>query len=171
MSIKNRVDDALVLWNAGRKEGAWVLALVAAAATARKRYPRPMKDNESFKAFIRDITLTLVYGKPAGENRPAVLFGDSLLEDIIYKDMRCKFVHEAEIEGTVVLDECRLVNGGTTGTMRVGGGGKPHGFPDFWALHLLKAVREALENRELFSGPASGPRGERVGGEGGDSLG
>lgn len=152
MSIKSRVEDAMVLWNAGRKEGAWVLALVAAAATSRKRYPKPQikTDREAFTAFIRDITMTLVYGKPASDKRPAVVFGDVLLEEIIYKDMRCKLVHEGEIEETVVLDEYRLVDGNMTATMRVGGNGKPHEFPDFWALHLLKAVREAPENRELF---------------------
>lgn len=152
MSIRSRVEDAMVLWNAGRKEGAWVLALVAAAATARKRYPRPLKDNESFKKFIRDITTTLVYGKPASEKRPAVMFGNVLLENIIYTDMRCKLIHEGEIEDTIVLDECRLVDGNLLGTMRVGGNGKPHELPDFWALHLLKAVREAPENRDLFEG-------------------
>ncbi len=154
MSIKSRVEDAMVLWNAGHKEGAWVLALIAAAATSRKRYPRPEteKDRDAFTKFIRDITMTLVYGKPASEKRPTVIFGDKPLADIIYKDMRNKLIHEGEIEGTVVLDECRLVDGEMTGTMRVGGNGKPHEFPDFWALHLLKAVRESPENRELFEG-------------------
>lgn len=150
MSIKSRVEDAMALWNAGRKEGAWVLALVAAAATARKRYPRPMKDNESFKAFICDISATLIYGQPASDKRPGIFFGGALLEDIIYTDMRCKLVHEGEIEGTVVLNECRFVDGNMTATMRVGGDGKPHEFPDFWALHLLKAVKEAPENHDLF---------------------
>ena len=59
------------------------------------------------------------------------MFGDTLLEDIIYKDMRCKLVHEGEIEGTVVLDQCRLVDGNMTGTMGVGGNGEPHEPPDF----------------------------------------
>lgn len=150
MSFKERVTDAEVLWSQGRKEGAWVLALIAAAATARKRYPKPKTDREAFTAFIRDITMTLVYGESASDKRPAVVFGDALLEDIIYKDMRCKLVHEGEIEGNVVLDECRLVEGNMTGTMRVGGNGKPHELPDFWALHLLKAVREAPENQAIF---------------------
>jgi len=154
MSIKSRVEDAIVMWNAGRKEGAWVFALIAAAATSRKRYPRPIKDNESFKAFIQDITMTLVYGKPASEKRPMVIFGDKPLADIIYQDMRCKLLHEGEIEGTVVLDACKLVDGSMTGTMRVGGNGKPHEFPDFWAINLLKAVREAPENRDQFEEPA-----------------
>jgi hypothetical protein len=45
MSVKARLEDAVILWDRGRKEGAWALVLVAAAATSRKRYPRPMRDN------------------------------------------------------------------------------------------------------------------------------
>ena len=150
MSLKERVEDAVVLWKQGRKQGAWVLTLIAAAATARKRYPRPIRDRESLTSFIHDITPTLIYGKPSVGKQPTIIFGDRPIEEIIYVDMRCKLVHEGEIEGSVVLDELRMVDGSVRGTMRVGGDGKPHEFPDFWALHLLKAVREAPENRDLF---------------------
>ena len=109
-----------------------------------------MHHHNSFTAFIRDITPTLIYGKPSIGKQPMIVFGDKPIEEIIYKDMRCKLVLEGQIEGSGVLDECRLVEGNLTGTMRVGSSDKPHEFPDFWVLHLLKAVREAPENRDLF---------------------
>ncbi len=65
MSIKARIEDAEVLWQHGRKEGAWVLALIAAAATSRKRYPKPIKDNEAFKSFIREVLPTFMVNAEA----------------------------------------------------------------------------------------------------------
>ena len=73
MSIKARIEDAEILWQHGRKEGAWVLALVAAASTSRKRYPRPMKDSQAFKSFIRDVLPTLpVYSTAIDQATPLV---------------------------------------------------------------------------------------------------
>lgn len=64
MSIKARLDDAVVLYENGRKEGALLLILVAVAATSRKRYPeitpsrlytnQTMKDKEAFTLFLKD---------------------------------------------------------------------------------------------------------------------
>jgi hypothetical protein len=39
MSIRARVEDALFLWDKGRLEGAFLNALIAVAATARRIYP------------------------------------------------------------------------------------------------------------------------------------
>lgn len=86
MSIRARIEDADVLRNQGRKEGAWILALVAAAATSRKRYPRPTGDGEAFKSFIRDISGTIV---APGRGVPAVniVFDQTPLEDLLYKQL------------------------------------------------------------------------------------
>ena len=55
MSIRDRLEDALVLCAADRREGAFVQVLIAAAATSRKRYPRnKWDDSESFRNFIYD---------------------------------------------------------------------------------------------------------------------
>jgi len=62
MSIKNRIEDAQLLWKAGRKEGVFVLALIAVAATSRKRYPKPIKDPKAFKQFILDEMGTITGG-------------------------------------------------------------------------------------------------------------
>jgi hypothetical protein len=37
MSIKARLEDAMVLWDQVRKKGAWAMVLVATAATSRRR--------------------------------------------------------------------------------------------------------------------------------------
>ncbi len=55
MSIRSRLEDATILFSAGRREGAFVQVLVAAAATSRKRYKQDEWDDaESFKNFIYD---------------------------------------------------------------------------------------------------------------------
>ena len=43
--IRNRIDDAKLLWESGRLDGAFLNALIAVAATARERYPK-LKDGE-----------------------------------------------------------------------------------------------------------------------------
>jgi hypothetical protein len=43
MSVRERIEDAKLLWNAVRKEGAFVQILIAVASTARKWYPKPPK--------------------------------------------------------------------------------------------------------------------------------
>ena len=148
MSIKARIEDAEVLWQYGRKEGAWVLALVAAAATSRKRYPRPIRDDEAFKSFIRDVLPTLMSGKPLqGAPNPRILFDQTPVEDIVYEHLRCNLVHEGEIAQQVAFSESKIVDGKLQATLAVG---SPNLIPDFWVLHLMKAVKEAPENASEF---------------------
>lgn len=149
MGIRERVEDATVLWQRGRKEGAWVLALIAAAATSRKRYPRPMQDNEAFKAFIRDIMPTLVLGKPVqGAPNPRIVFDQTPVEDIVYEHLRCNLIHEGEVAPQVAFSDSKIVDGELKATLAVG---SPNLIPDFWVLNLIKAVREAPENGHEFT--------------------
>ena len=148
MSIKARIGDAEVLWKQGRREGAWVLALIAAAATSRKRYPRPMKDNEAFKSFIRDVLPTLVHGKQMqGSPHPRIIFDQIPLEDIVYEHLRCNLVHEGEIAAQVASSESKIVDGKLQATLAVG---SPNLIPDFWVFGLMRAVKEAPENTSEF---------------------
>ncbi len=148
MSIKARIEDAEVLWQHGRKEGAWVLALVAAAATSRKRYPRPARDNEAFKSFIRDVLPTLMFGKPSvGIPNPRIVFNQTPVENIVYEHLRCNLVHEGEVAHQVAFSESEIVDGKLQATLAVG---SPNLIPDFWVLHLMKAVKEAPENTSEF---------------------
>lgn len=148
MIIRARVEDAEILWRQGRKEGAWAMALIAAAATSRKRYPRPAKDNEAFKSFIRDVLPTLMYGKSLhGTPNPRIIFDQTPVEDIIYEHLRCNLVHEGEPSPDVAFSESKLIDGKLQAQLAVG---SPNVIPDFWVVHLLKAVREAPENAAEF---------------------
>ncbi len=148
MSIKDRIEEAEILWKQGRKEGAWILTLIAAAATSRKRYPKPVPDNKAFKLFIKSVAPTIVYGKPTPKDFDAqIILGDTPFEDILYEHLRCNLIHEAEISELVTFIESEIIDGNLTATFSVG---KPNRFPDFWVLHLIKAIKEAPENISLF---------------------
>src|SRR5258708_2189152 len=92
VSIKTPIDDAEHLWAHERKEGAWVQALIAAAATARKRYPRPTPDNQAFKLFICDVSHVIMTGRTDGASPTYIRFysdnrGDHRkLEDVFYTE-------------------------------------------------------------------------------------
>jgi len=92
-----RIEDAGVLADAGRFEGALLLLLVAVAATARKRYPRgtlsrkrpkeKMGDREAFTLFLKDEMWRLVREHTdivyfRGRKRP--------IEDFLYEFLRCE---------------------------------------------------------------------------------
>jgi hypothetical protein len=149
MSIKERIEEAELLWQQGRKEGAWAVALIAAAATSRKRYPKPIADPQAFKSFIRDVLPTLMYGQQPlqGTPNPRIIFNQTPVEDIIYEHLRCNLVHEAELSKKVVFSKSVIVDGKLQATLAVG---SPNVIPDFWVLHLIKAVREAPENVAEF---------------------
>jgi hypothetical protein len=148
MSIKARLEDAMILWDQGRKEGAWALVLIAAAATSRKRYPRPMKDNDSFKRFIHDVQGTIVQGEHPSPPMDTIMLAGVPMEDVIYEHMRCNLVHEAELNQRVALSESKVVHGLLGAELRVGAINE---LPDFWVIHLAKAVRLAPENASEFT--------------------
>jgi hypothetical protein len=157
VSIRTRIEDAESLWAHGRKEGAWVQALIAAAATARRRYPRPMRDNESFKKFICDIAGVITSGNVAAPG-PAYFkfYTDNraehrTLEDIFYEELRCNLVHEAELK-EVGFSESRVEDGRLVASLSVPTKG-PATIPDFWVLHLIAAVKAAPENRDHWPVP------------------
>jgi hypothetical protein len=53
MSIKTSIEDADLLFQLGRKEGALLLILKAIAATSSKRYlQKVFGDSEAFKEFV-----------------------------------------------------------------------------------------------------------------------
>lgn len=133
-SIQNRSDDALLLWDNGRHEGAFLTALIAVAATARRRYPK-MKDRESFEQFLKDchsVRLSVEYRGQCQE-----------IEHIFYKWLRCELVHE----GTLPVD-IQFMSEDEPGSMSVRAGGAPeyilkigHG----WFHHMIGAVMNAPE--------------------------
>lgn len=163
MSVRERLEDAVLLWKSGRKTGAWIQVLIAAAATSRARFP-DKGDREAFCAFIREVTPTIFKATAAAipggitihfEN-PA---GGVSLDRILYAHLRCTLVHEAVMPEEVKLCESRLADGRLVGDFS-GGGTKanPLTIPDFFVLNLARAVADAPENAKgcagLFGPPA-----------------
>ena len=88
MSVRARVEDAQLLWTNGRREGAFLTALIAVAATSRKRFPdrKSVTDREAFERFLEaahSVRLSVEY---RGECHP--------IEHVFYKWFRCELVHE-----------------------------------------------------------------------------
>ena len=133
--VHNRIDDAFFLWSSGRREGAFLSALIAVAATARRRYPH-MKDREGFEQFLRDSHSVRIGVEYRGECQQ--------IEHIFYKWLRCQLVHEGGLPVDIQFmtdDEPHL--------MSVRAGGAPeyvlkigHG----WFHHMVSCVTQALEN-------------------------
>ena len=147
MSIRNRLEEAHLLWAADKKEGAFALVLIAAAATSRKRYPRCVKkeDNEAFKQFVRDEMATITGGPDKNVAFPFGGKGKAALEDILYHHLRCHLVHQGAMPETVVFTSPALHDGQRYNVLRLT---DPLGFPEGWVWNLARAIREAPENRE-----------------------
>ena len=137
--IPERIDDALALWQSGRRDGAFLSVLIAVAATARKRYPKH-SDHQRFEQFLMDSHPTRIMVEYRGQCH--------LIEHIFYKWLRCQLVHAAEIPPDILFipDE-------QPAQMSVRAGGAPdyvlklsHG----WFNHLIHCVIKALENRAVF---------------------
>ena len=104
MTITARLEDARLLIEHGRWEGALLSVLVAMAATAHLRFPQgtpsrakpgaEMRDCERFELFVAEA-LAQMSPLPdmsfgfKGQVRP---FGE-----LLYKWLRCKLAHEADL--------------------------------------------------------------------------
>ena len=165
MSVRDRIEDATLLWNGGRKEGAFVQILIAVAATARKRYPRPPKgikavpnsqrpqpgeyasDGTAFKTFILDEMEKITGGAKYNVAFPFQGNATTPLEDILYSHLRCHMIHEGETPPTITFTE-PIVEGGTSfSVLKLS---DPLGFPEFWMWNLARVVAQVPENRGLF---------------------
>lgn len=105
MSITARLQDAKLLYDNGRYEGALLSVLVAAAGTSRKRYPhgtisrrdpkKKMGDGEAFETFIAEEMQRV--------GTCAVYFNDECnsAEKVFYKWLRCSLAHEAELPNEI----------------------------------------------------------------------
>lgn len=150
MSLRDRLDDARLLWSKGRKEGAFVMVLIAVAATSRKRYPqsRVKSDGEAFKKFVLDEMGTITGGPSLNVAFPFKGQQSVPLEEILYRHLRCQLVHEGAMPESIVFTQPQLKNGRFCNVLRLR---DPLGFPEGWIENLLCAVCEAPENADLFS--------------------
>jgi hypothetical protein len=101
IGVQARVEDAGVLADNGRYEGAMLMLLVAVAATSRKRYPRgtpskknprkQMSDREAFTTFLRDEIWRLVK-----EHEDFIVYHSEKkpIEDFLYEYLRNQLMHE-----------------------------------------------------------------------------
>lgn len=89
MSIQNRIEDARILYSHNRIEGAFLNALVAIAAAARVKYPRPIPDSKAFYDYL----------KGADPDRHSYEFRGKpeKLSKILYTWMRCELAHEGAL--------------------------------------------------------------------------
>lgn len=126
MSIQARIDDARLLWAAGRLEGAFLNVLVAVAAAARGAYPKVKSDREAFERFLAD----------ASRVKLSVEFRKALhpIEHVLYKWLRCELVHEATLPFDIAFMEDT-----EPGALSVRAGGAPA-----YVLKLSKSWFEHL---------------------------
>ncbi len=161
MSVRERIYDAKVLWEAGRLEGAVIQVLIAVAATVRKRCPLPMKDREAYKRFILEELEKITYGPKY--NVGFFFRGEHgiPIEEIIYHIIRCPLVHEGQLPIDIVFTQPEPGDGMPFG---IAPGGVPYdgkifnhlvlndtlGFPVGWIWNLIRVVAEAPENKKDF---------------------
>lgn len=150
MSVKDRLEEANILWESGKVEGAWIQVLIATASTARKRFPT-LSDGQAFKKLIRQIAPTIIDQSfsPAYGGEIKIVFGSGVnakkrdLDDVLYKHLRCYLLHEAKMPPDIGFSKSRIVNGRRESDLVVG---KFLIIPDYYVLNLAKAISEAPEN-------------------------
>lgn len=147
MSTKDLIEDAKLLWEAKRKGSAFALILIAFAATARRRYPKPIKDNDSFKRFIQDGLPTILGTFDTSLTLP--FRGESKsIEDILYHELRCQLLHEGELPDSIVFTPKTVKNGVEYDTITIT---HPIGLPESWVLNMVRLIVDAPENAQLFA--------------------
>jgi hypothetical protein len=140
MSIQNRLEDAQLLWQSGRLDGAFVMALIAVAATARRTFPETKGDRQAFEDFLNQGWFKRLSVEYRGEVHP--------IYHIFYKWFRCELIHE----GALPVD-VEFMPDPEPGALGIRAGGAPdyvlkvsHG----WFQELVKTVTSTEVNRDLF---------------------
>lgn len=159
VSIRSRLDDAFLLYQQGRRDGALLSVLVGVAATSRRRYPRPQhKDSKAFAQFVADETPVITGGGvknfavrvPGGETAEFP-DGSMPLGVCFYRFVRCNLAHEATLPSNV-----EFVATGST-AIRLEITDDRIRLSDSFMDGLSKAVIYAPENADLFPDAAEMP--------------
>jgi hypothetical protein len=85
-AVQERVDDAQALWAGGRREGAFLLALIAVVVRARRDFPPPTSESEAFRRFIESRLSVRLSVEYRGTQWP--------IERVFYNWLRCELVHQ-----------------------------------------------------------------------------
>jgi hypothetical protein len=142
MSVRDRLTDAQVLYSNGRKEGALLSVLVAVAATSKKRYPSGIKnDSDAFKSLLaEELPRAIGVGKFSVKYRGSMI----LLQDLLYKYIRCVLTHEAELPDDILFEPSDMLS--------VNVADESITFSDRLIDVLATIVRNARENEHEFRG-------------------
>ncbi len=151
MSIKARIEDAQVLYENGRYEGALLLVLVAVAATARKRYPKTIckkdpqnKDNYVFRKILSEEMPKLGPGWSEDNPLPIQFQGKQLLlPKILYKWVRCELTHKGKLPIFIKFKSGEELEVTVLNNQEIT-------FTKGLISYLTKIVVEAPENNDLF---------------------
>lgn len=118
MSVQQRLEDAQLLVDAKRYEGALLSVCAALSATSRKRYPdRKMGDRKAFIALMDEEICVVTGGafrnvfiKTPGADLN--IYPDQMmpLQVVLYQFVRCALAHEASLaENIEVIEHKDLV--------------------------------------------------------------
>jgi len=97
LGIQDRIDDASLLWNEGRRESGLLLACIAVAARARQVLPEEKREAVAFARLLRDGLSVQLRVEFRGE------LWD--IETLLYKWVRCELVHEAAVPIDIAIDD------------------------------------------------------------------
>ncbi|MFZ3071674.1 MAG: hypothetical protein WA162_00320 [Thermodesulfobacteriota bacterium] len=118
MSIGKRVSEALLKLDQTDYEGALIPICISVAATSTKEYPTLIKDNEKYKAFLRDnvdiITLAgigiiikggVVFKFSDTSIKHPTVAGQATWDELLYHAVRCNLIHEAGLGSKIIFKE------------------------------------------------------------------
>lgn len=145
MSIRDRLDDAELLWAHGREAGALLSALVAVAAIAKQRYPN-LGDRRGFEALLGGTH----------EWSIAIEFRGRLvdLDRFFYTWMRCELVHDAALPVDLRIDR----DFADPATLTVRAGGEPERvvlLTPAWFEFFVGIIRDHLDSADDHAGGES----------------
>ena len=160
MSIKEQVEDAVKLAQAGRRHSALVLLLIAIGASSRRMFTKAQVpgDGDAFRQFLGGRLQKILFGVDLGPDFPANsgvlinLNGKPIdLAQALYKFVRNGVVHEGEITTEVEFEDAAPVTG-----IMLGGSVNIHmvngklRFGNGWLEALVTVISRARCNAREF---------------------
>lgn len=109
--IQARLADADLLWQLGRRESAFLLALTALGARSRLALPEVKGDRDAFVTYLTAQHGWRIEIEYRGKQWP--------IDNLIYTWLRCQLVHEGALPIDLVIDDTLSLDGGLS--VRAGG--------------------------------------------------